>query len=61
MYLMLDFRVAYMLLKPDLVFATNVTNAIEFARINAKNKTKYYKADSACRKPIHPGSLCIPD
>ena len=25
---MLDCRVAYMLLKPDMVFATNVTNAI---------------------------------
>ena len=61
MFLMLDFRVAYMLLKSDLVFATNVSNAIEFSRIDAKNKTKKYKADSACRKPIHPGYLCIPD
>ena len=42
---MLDFRVAYMLLKPDMVFATNVTNAIgvkyfwaqvKFSRINPK-------------------------
>ena len=37
---MLDFRVAYMLLKSDLVFATNVSNAIEFSRFDAKNKTK---------------------
>ena len=40
LYLMLDFRVAYMLLKSDLVIATNVSNAIEFSRIDAKNKTK---------------------
>ena len=40
MYLMLDFRVAYMLLKSDLVIATNVSNAIEFSRIDAKKKTK---------------------
>ena len=33
LYLMLDFRVAYMLLKSGLVFATNVTNAVEFSRI----------------------------
>ena len=53
---MLDFRVAYMLLKPDMVFATNVTNAIgvkyfwaqvKFSRINPKYKTKYQKAEPA--------------
>ena len=47
LYLVLDFRVAYMLLKSDLVFATNVSNAIEFSRIDAK------KRQSSTRRILH--------
>ena len=50
---MLDFRVAYMLLKPDMVFVTNAIGVkyfwaqVKFSRINPKYKTKYQKADPA--------------